>query len=272
MKHNALSAAKSLALAAALVLSFSASAENFIIATEGAYAPFNYLNDQGQPDGYDIAVAKEVDALLDDVSFSYQAVEWSGIFAGLDAEKYQVIVSNVARNPQREEKYLFGDVPYVWDATAVAYKKGRTDIHGLADLAGKSVKVAVGSSNAHIVESWNEQHDNAIKVIYGDGEVTKALLDVQEGRADATLVDPAVAALVIKSQDLEVDYNVAPETSIVPIYWLFVKNDAGEVLKHKVDAALKTLHENGTLKTLSERFFNGDFTTEEAVKHASQHR
>ena len=86
--------------------------KTYRVATEGAYAPFNYIGEDGQPDGFDIAVAKAVDELLPDVEFTYEAVEWSSIFVGLEAERYDLIVSQIMRNPDREAKYLFSEVPY----------------------------------------------------------------------------------------------------------------------------------------------------------------
>lgn len=182
-----------LTLALVLTLTAGALAEEvkvYRIATEGAYAPFNYLDENGQPDGYDIAVAKAVDELIPEVEFEYQAVEWSSIFAGLEADKYDLIVSQAAKTPEREERYLFSDVAYSWSVGAIAYKTGRTDIKSMDDLAGKTVTVAVGSSNANVIETWNEEHGNVVNVVYGDGDISKALLEVQEGRVDATLVSP----------------------------------------------------------------------------------
>lgn len=239
--------------------------ETYIIATEGAYAPFNYVNSDGTPDGYDIAVAKAVDEKLDDVKFEYQTVEWSSIFAGLEADRYDLVVSNVAKNPEREQKYLFSDVPYAWDIGGVVFKKGRKDIKGLPDLKGKTVSVAVGSSNAHTVEQWNKDHGDPIKVVYGEGEISKAILDVQEGRVDATLADPVVAYNVIKTQGFDVEYAVRSEAKPLPVFWLLKKDEKGEKLKAKVDKALKELLADGTLKKLSEKYFGGDYSTKEAV-------
>ena len=97
----------SLVLALVLILSVSASLADttkIIIATEGAYAPYNYVDENGNPDGYDVAVAKAVDELLEDYEFEYVAVEWSSIFAGLEADRYQVLVTQAARTAEREEK------------------------------------------------------------------------------------------------------------------------------------------------------------------------
>jgi len=236
------------------------------VATEGAYAPFNYVGADGSPDGYDIAVAKAVDELIPEIQFEYQAVEWSSIFAGLEAEKYDLIVSQAAKTPEREEKYLFGDTAYTWGIGAIAYKTGRTDIKSMDDLAGKTVTVGVGSSNANIIETWNAAHGNVVNVTYGDGDISKALLDVQEGRVDATLVSPVTAGLIVKEQGLDVEFALRNDDTVKPVYWLFNQNEDGEYLKPLVDKALQTLLDNGTLAELSNTYLGEDYSTQEAVQ------
>lgn len=261
-----------LTLALVLTLTAGALAEEvkvYRIATEGAYAPFNYLDENGQPDGYDIAVAKAVDELIPEVEFEYQAVEWSSIFAGLEADKYDLIVSQAAKTPEREERYLFSDVAYSWSVGAIAYKTGRTDIKSMDDLAGKTVNVAVGSSNANVIETWNEEHGNVVNVVYGDGDISKALLEVQEGRVDATLVSPQTASLVIAEQGLDVEYVLRTGDEPKPVYWLYQKDEDGEALKALVDEALQTLIDNGTLSEISLQYLGGDYSTAEAIASAA---
>lgn len=236
------------------------------IATEGAYAPYNYLDEDGNPDGYDIAVAKAVDELLPGVEFTYEAVEWSSIFAGLEAERYDIIVSQAVKTEEREAKYLFGEIPYTYTIGAIAYQAGRTDIKSMDDLAGKTCSVALGSSNANILETWNAEHGNVIEVVYGDGDVTKALLDVQEGRVDSTLVDPITASLVIGEQGLNVETVLRGDSVIKPTYWLYANTDKNKELQPLVDEALQTLRDNGTLSELSQQYLGEDYSSEEAVQ------
>lgn len=262
-----------IALALTLVLSLFAGVlaevTKVTIATEGAYAPYNYVDDAGNPDGYDIAVAKAVDELLDDYEFEYIAVEWSSIFAGLEADRYQAIVSQASKTAEREEKYLFGSTAYSWGAGAIAFQKGREGITGLASIGGTDItlSVAVGSSNENIALAWNEAHPDALlNIVYNDGDISKALLDVQEGRVDATLVMPAVAANIINVQGLDVDYVLREEAEVEPTYWLFSKSDANQALSEAVDEALNTLIENGTLAAIGEEYLGGDYSTEEALR------
>ena len=265
----------SLILGIALILGISvasADATRVIIATEGAYAPYNYVDENGNPDGYDIAVAKAVDELLENYEFEYVAVEWSSIFAGLEADRYQVLVTQASKTAEREEKYLFGSTAYTWGAGAIAYLKGREGITGLASIANTdlTLSVAVGSSNENIVLTWNREHpDQQVNIVYNDGDISKALLDVQEGRVDATLVSPAVAANVIGTQGLNVDYKLRDEATVESTYWLFSQTDAyaetNRELAARVDEALQTLIDNGTLAQISEQYLGADYSTKEAV-------
>ncbi len=276
MKKNILNKSFALILTLILALAFSAALAEptkVIIATEGAYAPYNYVNDDGSPDGYDIAVAKAVDELLEDYEFEYIPVEWSSIFAGLEADRYQVIVSQAAKTPEREEKYLFGDVAYSWTAGAIAFQKGVEGITGLGSIAGTdlTLSVAVGSSNENIALTWNAEHPDAqLNIVYNDGDISKALLDVQEGRVDATLAEPPVAANVISVQGLNVDYVLREEATPVPTFWLYSQTDAyaeaNQALAAAVDEALNTLIDNGTLAAIGEEYLGGDYSTEEALK------
>ena len=265
----------SLILGLVLVLGISAASADVtkvVIATEGAYAPYNYVDENGNPDGYDIAVAKAVDELLEDYEFEYIAGEWSSIFAGLEADRYQVLVTQASKTAEREEKYLFGSTAYTWGAGAIAYLKGREGITGLASIANTdlTLSVAVGSSNENIALTWNKEHpDQQVNIVYNDGDISKALLDVQEGRVDATLVSPAVASNVITAQGLNVDYKLRDEASVESTYWLFSQTDAyaeaNKELAARVDEALQTLIDNGTLAQISEQYLGADYSTEAAV-------
>lgn len=237
----------------------------YTIATEGAFAPYNYINEKGEPDGYDVAVAKAVDELVPEIEFRIQPVEWSSIFVGFEAGRYDLIVSQIAKTSAREERYLYSDVPYTWGVGAIAYARGRSDIHSMEDLIGKVVTVGVGGEQATLLESWNAAHGNGVKTIYNDGDITKMLLDVENGRVDATITSPVTAGLIVREQGLKVDFVLRGDVEISPVYWLFKKDAEGERLKSLVDPALRTLIENGTLKALSEKYLGGDYSTQEAV-------
>ena len=100
-------------------------------------------------------------------------------------------------------------------------------------------------------------------------DMEQALLDVQEGRVDATLAEPPVAANVISTQGLNVDYVLREEATPVPTFWLYSQTDAyadsNKELAAAVDVALQTLIDDGTLAAIGEEYLGGDYSTEEAL-------
>ena len=122
----------------------------YTVGTEGAYPPFNLVNEKGEPDGYDIAVMKAIDDLNPDVEFKYEATGWDGIFTALESGKIDVIASQCGKNEEREQKYLFPDIPYTETQAAIVFKKDRTDISSdVNSIAGKTIVSATSGAKTN---------------------------------------------------------------------------------------------------------------------------
>ena len=82
------------------------------VGVEVGYPPMEYTDDAGlEYQGFDIDFAKALGEVLGvDVEFVNTA--WDGIFAGLDKEQYDVIISSVSITPERQAAYDLTE-PYV---------------------------------------------------------------------------------------------------------------------------------------------------------------
>lgn len=267
---------KSLALLAALIIltlslplfagAEEVQPETVYVGTEGAYAPFTFINEKGELDGFDIAVVRALDALIPELSFSFVPTEWSSIFVALEAGNFDIIANQIARNSDREAKYLFSQTPYAWSASAIIYADGRTDIADIQSLHGKTVTAGLGSANTTWLEQYNADHGNPINVAYSDGGVSKMLQDILNGRADATLNNPITTSLIAKAQGLAVDWTVWTDNGIIPVYLLYANNEKGQRIQALVEPALQQLLVDGTLKALSVQYLGADYATKEAVE------
>ncbi|TQI66385.1 transporter substrate-binding domain-containing protein [Clostridium sp. KNHs216] len=251
--------------AAAAPASSGTKVETVVVGTEGAYPPFNYVNSDGTVDGYDIAVVRALDELIPEVEFKFQPTAWDSIFVALESGKFDMIASQIAKNPSREEKYQFSELPYSYAGNSIIYKGGRTDIHSLKDLHGKTVAAGVGSNNTVWLEDYNKKNNNAIKLKYYDGDVTLMLQDIISGRVDATINSEVTTKLIAEKQNLDLGYALAPELGIKPEFFLFSKNEKGTEYKKLIDKALKTLTDNGTLVEISKKYLGEDYSTEKAI-------
>jgi L-cystine transport system substrate-binding protein len=235
------------------------------VGTEAAYAPFNYVDENGRVDGYDAAVVRAVDELIDELEFEFEPTEWSSIFIALESGRFDIVVSTISRTPEREEKFLFSEIPYLYSANAIVFKGGRTDIKSVKDLHGKTVALGIGTANTAALERYNSQNGDPIDVIYTDGELSKTAQEIINGRADAFLANPVSVSLFAKEQGLDIGFTIWKENGVEPLYFLFANNEKGKRAKELIDPALKKLLGDGTLADLSVKYLGADYSNEKAL-------
>ena len=82
------------------------------VGVEVGYPPMEYTDDAGlEYQGFDIDFAKALGEVLG-VDIEFVNTAWDGIFAGLDKEQYDVIISSVSITPERQAAYDLTE-PYV---------------------------------------------------------------------------------------------------------------------------------------------------------------
>jgi len=85
---------------------------------EMGYPPMEYTAADGvTPIGFDIDVGKAVAGLLG-LEWNFVATSWDGIFAGLETERYDCIISAVSITSRRQEQYILTG-PYVASALCI---------------------------------------------------------------------------------------------------------------------------------------------------------
>ncbi|MDR1651375.1 MAG: transporter substrate-binding domain-containing protein [Synergistaceae bacterium] len=242
-----------------------AAGKTYYVGTEAAYAPFNYVDEAGAVDGYDAAVVRAIDELLPDAEFEFVPTDWSAIFVALESGRFDAIASTISRTEERQKKYLFSEEPYLYMANAIITKGGRTDIKGVKDLHGKTVALGIGTANTLALEKYNEENGNPINVIYTDGELSKTLQEVINGRADAFLANPVAVTKFTKEQGIGVEIIIWRERGVGACYLLFANSENGRKLKELTDPVLEKLKADGTLAELSNRYLGADYTSEAAL-------
>ena len=88
-----------------------------VVATEGAWAPWTYHDENGTLVGFDVEVAQAIAAKLG-VTATFAETEWDGIFAGLDSGRYDIAANGVEVTEERARKYDFS-TPYGYIRTAL---------------------------------------------------------------------------------------------------------------------------------------------------------
>ena len=93
-----------------------------LVGFEAGYPPMEYTDESGlNYIGFDVDLAKEIASLLG-LEVEYVNTAWDGIFAGLDKEQYDVIISSVSITPERQEVYELTE-PYIANALCIVVKE-----------------------------------------------------------------------------------------------------------------------------------------------------
>lgn len=242
----------------------TAAAETITVAVPGTPKPYNYVDDNGNLGGYEIDM---LNAMADKagVTLDFQITEFESMFAGLDSARYDMIIGNISKKPEREEKYLFSTKPYFKNKIVLITAPNNTDIKTIDDLGGKKVPAGAGRANAQFMESYNAEHtDNPIDIQYTDADASAALIDLYNGRYDACIYNQTYVANVTEEYGYEFNtYEIPNADEIeIPEAWILYRQDE-TALRDKMDEALAAIKEDGTLSKLSEQYFGEDYVPQD---------
>ena len=237
--------------AAATSLSDVQAAGELVIGTEGTYSPFSFHEGSGSGalTGYDVDIATAVAGELG-VEPVFEETQFDGIFAGLEAGRWDVIANQISITDEREAVYDFSE-PYTVSPGVIIVKGEDSGISSFDDLAGKTTAQSLTSN-------WNELATESGARVEAVEGFAQAVTLLQQGRVDATIND-RLTLLDYQKQQGDSDLRVAAETDD-PSLNAFVFRKGSDDLVAAVDQALADLRADGTLASISEEYFGADVT------------
>jgi L-cystine transport system substrate-binding protein len=230
------------------------------------YYPYDFINDRGESDGFEVAVFRAVDALLPGYEFEYVATSDDDLLIGVESGKYAAGIKGAWFTEDRKKKFIIPESYIGASVIGIAYRTENADeirdFESFARFSGKLVPVPPQSAQWPVVEEYNRDHPDAqVKLVPSDVFIiTDAYTWVVEGRYDAffdiklsfdaTVKDPNGAWHRYAGRLSYLPYRA------IPTYPLFNRNN--QDLAGQCDEALKKLAADGTLKKLSEQYFGED--------------
>lgn len=223
-----------------------------LIGTEGAYPPFNFIDDQGELVGFDIDIAN---ALCEAAEFECEFVtqDWDGIIPALQAKKFDAIIASMSITPERAEKVDFTNKYYNTPGSMAKLKGSDID---LDDLSGVTVGVQRATTHSNYAEKY---FTNAEIRQYATAE--EAQQDLLSGRVDVIMDDVVVLDEFIKSDgggeaELVGRTYIDPEIHGVGAGIAIRKGE--EELVAAFNEAIAEIRENGTYKEINDKWFEFD--------------
>ncbi|WP_186065200.1 cystine ABC transporter substrate-binding protein [Burkholderia gladioli] len=218
------------------------------IGLEGTFPPFNSKAPSGELVGYDVDIAKAVAAKLG-LKPEFVTTEWSGIIAGLQAGKFDVIVNQVGVTDKRKEVLDFSPA-YTYSAAQLIQREDDTrNFKSLDDLKGKKLGVGLGTNYMDMAKSVPGID---VKTYPGAPEY---LRDLAAGRLDAALNDRLMLAYLLKNSQLPLRTGAtleAGQPSAIP----FKKGNPK--FAKAIDDAMTQLEADGTFTKISDKWFGID--------------
>ena len=218
-----------------------------VVALEGAWQPWSYHDSSDTLVGYDVEVSRAIAEKLDVES------DWDSLFAGLDAGRYDMVCNGVEVTEERAKTYAF-TTPYGYIHTALAVRKDNEDIHSFEDLKGKTTANSLASTYMELAESYGA-------TVQGIDTLEETIQLLTAGRIDATL-NADVSFYDYLNVHPEADFKLVAQTAEASHVAIPVLKSEDTAYLDALNTAIEKLRADGTLKTLSEKYFGQDISSE----------
>ncbi len=233
-------------LAGAALVALSATsviaADTVRMGTEGAYAPYNFINDKGEVDGYERELGDELckRASLD---CTWVTNDWDSIIPNLVSGNYDTIMAGMSITAERDE---------VIDFTSEYFPSDPSSYVALAGADASATKGTVAAQTATIQAAFVAESDATV-VEFATMEDTIAA--VRNGEADSVLADHAALKDIVDASGGALAF-VGEDVSIGGGVGMGVRESDKE-LRDKFEAAIASMKADGSLNAMIAKWFDG---------------
>lgn len=230
---------KLLLTAAALALTAGAAMASDVVrmGTEGAYPPWNFINDSGEVDGFERELGDELCARAE-LTCEWVTNEWDSIIPNLVSGNYDTIIAGMSITDERDEVIDFTQEYTPPDPSCY-----------VATLEGVDVDGGVVTAQTSTIQAAFVAENGATLVEFATPEETIAA--VRSGEADAVLADCSYlepiaaegADLVMLERTEQIGGGVGMGL-----------RESDTELKEKFNAAISSMKDDGSLNALIEKW------------------
>jgi ABC-type amino acid transport/signal transduction systems, periplasmic component/domain len=226
------------------------------VGMEVGYPPFEYFDADGKtPVGFDVSLGKEVSKRLG-LEVQFVDTAWDGIFAGLDTDKYDCIMSAVTITDERKQKYDFSR-PYIGNGQSMVLTKN-------TKVTAKSPEELGGMKVAYQAETTSDIYMKKLAaggLKYEAEEYDKVMNcfdDLKLGRVDAVVADSLVSVDYVNKPDSP--FVIAWKADPTEFFGVCMKK-GNAALVSAVSKAITDMYADGTLVKISTDVFGSDMVS-----------
>ncbi len=213
------------------------------IGTDGEYPPYNFVNDAGEIDGFEADLMDEV-CQRANLACEWIITPWDSIIEDLTAEKFDVIVSGMSINDERDQIIDFTQ-PYLPPTPSVyiALTDASEDaLDGIIAAGVATVHSAyLAETGANFME-FDTGEDVVSAILNGD--VDSALFDREFAH---TVVAESGGRLAVLGQPVLLEEGIGAGI-----------RESDTDLKDRLNDAISAMKEDGSLNDLIRKWFDED--------------
>ncbi len=216
-----------------------------VVATEGAFPPFNFFRGPSLT-GFEVDLGEALVKKMG-LSIEWRALSFDALLAGLRQDRWDLVIASFGITDERSKAVTFTHPHYCSGGIVVAKNPA---IRTSADLAGKIVAVQTGSTYLENVKKLTGLKE--VKNFPRDTDCRSALMN---GRVDAWVTDKFVAKAALEAD---------PSAGLKAGEFVFVERIACAVkkgnasLEQAVNKALDELMADGTYEAISKKWLHED--------------
>lgn len=213
--------------------------EVLIVGTNAEFPPFEYVGDDGQPDGFDIALIKAIGEKMGK-EVQVENMEFDSLVASIGS-KIDLAIAGMTVDPDRAKSVDFSDNYY--EAVQYVIVPIDSEIATIADLENKTIGAQLGTTGMFKAE------DIAGTTVTTYNKAVDAVNDLINGRVDAVIIDKNPAEVFVSKFPDDVKAIDGAQFEFEPEYYAIACPKDSELVK-EVNKALAEVKEDGTFDAL----------------------
>ncbi|SCY53251.1 basic amino acid ABC transporter substrate-binding protein [Butyrivibrio sp. INlla14] len=222
----------------------SSSKETLVVGTNAAFPPFEYIGDDGNPDGFDVALIKAIGEKIG-MDVQIQDMEFDSLVSSIGG-KIDVAIAGMTVTEERQKTVDFSD-PYYEAVQAVIVPKG-SSIATAEDLKNCKIGVQLGTTGEFIADEIEGAEVSAYN------KAIDAVNDLNNGRLDLVIVDKNPAAVFGTQYADQVDVIDGSAFDFEAEFYAIALPKGNTELAEKINNAIAELKKDGTYDSLIAKY------------------
>lgn len=220
---------------------------NFIVGTATGYAPFVSINQKGDYEGFDIDVSRSLAQELKKELIIKDLGSMTSLFLALANGSIDAIIWGLSITQERTQKInmirYYGDD--ITSYSLLFWEEIPKDVKKIEDMCGKTVCVEPNSSQESVLNNYPCIFKKPTE------KVDDALLQIQYGKCDAALVEPAIAKK-FKNKFEEIKILEVPLQQKDQVHGIGIATrKENKRLTDEITKAVETLKNKGIINTFA---------------------